>query len=81
MSENPIVQKATSLCRSLSDIRIKEDHDMTLKIYSASAPDKPECEHIISGSSDHSLIKALTVIGAVSVLITAVCTTCALLRE
>jgi len=81
MSESPIVRKATALCRSLADVRIREDHDVTLKIYNASSPSTPECEHIMTGSSDHSLIKTIAVIGAVSLVMTAFCTACSLLRD
>ena len=81
MSECRIVRKASSICRSLADIRIKEDHDLTFKIYNASSKESPECEHIITGSSDHSLIKAIATVGAVSLIMTAFCTACSMLRN
>jgi len=81
MSENPIIRGASSFCRSLSDIRFKEDHAITLSLYNATNPEKKKCEHIIKGSSDHGLIKAIAVIGVISVTVTAFCTACSLLKD
>ena len=80
-SENPIVCKACSLCQTLLGVRIKEKHDVTLTLYNENKPDEPECEHHMTGSSDHSVIKAIAVIGAISLVMTAFCAACSLLRE
>lgn len=80
-SENSIACKARSLCRALADIRVKEEHDVSIKLYNASSLDAPECNHVLKGSSDHSLIKTIAVIGAISFVMTAFCSACSLLRD
>ena len=81
MSESPIIRKAMSLYRSLADIRLKEEHRITLKLYNASAPEESECNQSIHGCSDHSLIKMISVIGILALIMTAFCTLCSLLKD
>jgi len=79
--ENPMVKKACGAMRSLSDIRIKKDYNMTLSIYDANSSDSPECTHTLKGSSDQSLLKMLAVAGVVAVTVSAVCGVCSLFRK
>lgn len=79
--ENPMVKKACGAMRSLSDIRIKKDYNMTVSIYDAKTSETPECTHTIKGSSDHSLFKMLAVAGVVAVTVSAVCGVCSLFHK
>ena len=80
ISENPIVEKAKCACRSLADIRVKQDYNMTVSVYDAKCADKSECTHTIKGSCDHSLVKMLAVAGVVAIVVSAVCGVCSLFR-
>lgn len=81
LSENPIVCKAKTACKNLSDIRIKNDYNMTVTLYDAKAPETAECSHTMKGSSDHSLMKLLAIVGIVSVVMSAICCVCSLFKD
>ena len=81
LSQNSIGCKSFSLCSALSDLRIKEEHDTTLKIYNAKKADEPICAHRMTGSTDHSILKAVATIGALALVTTAFCTACSLIRN
>lgn len=81
LSQNTIVCKARSLCNTLANLRIKEEHDVKVKLYNTETPDAPACEHYMTGSTDHSVIKAVATIGALALVTTAFCTACSLIRN
>ena len=81
ISENPMVKKTCSALKSLSDIRVKNDYNMTVSLYDAKASETPECTHTVKGSSDHSLIKLLAVVGIVAITASAVCGVCSLFHR
>ena len=81
LANNPAVCKAKDLCKSLCDLRLKKDYEMTLTLYDKKSPDAPECTHNLKGSSDHSLIKMLAVVGVVSIALSAICGICSLFKD
>ncbi len=81
VSENPIIKKTSELFGSLCDLRIKEEHDLTLKLYDKSSPDSPECEHCISGYTDRGLIKTVMLIGTLSLIAASFCAVRSLIRN
>ncbi len=81
LSENKIVCKAKEICKRISNIRVKKNFDLTLSVYDAGTPEKPECTHSIKSSSDQSLIKLLSIVGLVSVMLSAVCCVCSLFKD
>ncbi len=81
LSENPVVCKAKDACKSLSDLRLKKDYEMTLSLYDKKSPDTPECTHTLKGSSDHSLMKMLAVVGVISITLSAICCVCSLFKD
>ena len=81
LSQSPLKCKLRSLCNELCDLRIKEEHDATVKIYNAKSSDTPVCEHHMVGSTDHSIVKALATIGALVIVTTALCTACSFVRN
>ncbi len=81
ISENPMVEKAKCACKSLADIRVKQDYNMTVSLYDSKNPDTPECTHTVKGSCDHSLIKMLAVAGIVAVAVSVICGVCSLFRD
>ena len=81
ISQTPIVKKTLDLCDTLVNLRIKEEHDVTVKLYNAKSDSSPACEHCMTGSTDHSVIKAVAAIGALALVTTAFCTACSLIRN
>ena len=81
LSENPAVCKLKEFGKSLSNIRIKKDYDMTLSVYNANDPEGERSTHNIKGSSDESLLKMMAVVGIVSVFVSAVCCVCSLFKN
>ena len=77
LAENPIVSKvsckAKEICKNLSDIRIKNDYNMTVSIYDAKKPEAEEAKHNIKGSCDCSLLKLISVVGIASITLSAIC--------
>lgn len=81
ISQTPIAKKARDLCDTLANLRIKEEHDVTVKLYNAKSSCTPMGEHCMTGSTDHSVIKAVAAIGALALVTTAFCTACSLIRN
>lgn len=81
LSENPAVCKLKEFGRSLSNIRIKKDYNLTLSVYNADDPEGECSAHNIKGSSDESLLKMMAVVGIVSIFISAVCCVCSLFKN
>lgn len=85
LAENPVVSKisckAKNICKNLSDIRIKNDYDVTVSIYDSKTPDTSESKHNMKGSCDCSLLKLLSVVGIVSVTLSAICCVCSCLKD
>lgn len=81
LSSDRITCKLKALCRSISDVRIKHDYDLTLSVYDKKSPESTECSQNIKGSADHSLLKLIAVIGIVSVAASAICWICSLFRD
>ena len=81
LSENPAVCKLKEFGKSLSNVRIKKDYDMTVSVYNAEEPEKDISSHNVKGSSDESLLKMMAVVGIVSVFVSAVCCVCSLLKS
>ena len=79
--ENPIVEKAKCACKSLADIRVKQDYNMTVSLYDSKDPEAVECTHTVKGSCDHSLVKMIAVAGVVAVALSAICGVCSLFRK
>ncbi len=81
LSENKMMLRAKEMCKKLSDIRIKKECDFTLSIYDAKNPEKTECTHNLKSSSDQSLIKLLSIIGLISVMLSAIGCICSLFKD
>lgn len=81
ITNNPATCKVKELLKSLSDLRIKKDYNVTVTLYDKNAPEVSECTHKLNGSSDHSLIKLLAVVGVVSVALSAICGVCSLFKD
>ena len=81
LTNTPVVCKAKAFFKSLSDLRIKKDYDTTITLYDKNTPDAPECTHNIKGSSDHSLMKMLAIVGVVSITLSAICSICSLFKD
>ena len=80
-SQSPVVTKARSLWNSLVNLRIKEEHSVSVKIYNADSQGTTSCEHHINGGYDHSIVKAVAAIGAIALVTTAFCTACSFVRK
>lgn len=85
LAKNPVVSKvsckAKKICKNLSDIKIKNDYDVTVSIYDAKAPEKTESKHNMKGSCDCSLLKLLSVVGIVSITLSAICCVCSFFKD
>ena len=85
LAENPVISKVSCklkmLCKDLSDIKIKNDYDVTVSIYNAKAPDKSKSKHNMKGSCDCSLLKLLAIAGIISVTLSAICFVCSLFKD
>ncbi len=85
LAETPVVSKisckAKNICKNLSDIRIKNDYDVTISIYDAKSPESSESKHNMKGSCDCSLLKLLSVVGIVSITLSAICCVCSCLKD
>ncbi|MBQ7383921.1 MAG: hypothetical protein IJV72_03925 [Clostridia bacterium] len=81
LSNEMAVAKFKEIAKRLSDIRIKKDCDLTISIYDAGNPEEDTCTHTLKSSSDHSLIKLLSIVGIVSVMLSAICCVCSLFKD
>ena len=79
--ENPIVEKAKCACKSLADIRVKRDYNMTVSLYDAKDPETMESTHTIKGSCDQSLLKMIALAGVVAIALSAICGVCSLFKD
>lgn len=85
LAENPVISKglckAKSFCKNLSEIKIKNDYDVTIKIYDAKEPEKTESSHNMKGSCDCSLFKLLLITAIVSLTISGICFVCSFFKD
>jgi len=78
-TEKKMLCKAKKLCGRLCRLRVKTDYSLSVSLYDAENGSSPECAHETQGSSDHSILKLVAVICAMSVIAAAtssICTMC-----
>lgn len=69
LCESEAGRKLTDFCDTLSRYNLRKDYDLTIGLYADDETETPEASHRFHGSSRHSLLKLLGLIGLVFVSI------------
>lgn len=81
LSKDMAACKAKEIFKRLMDIRIKKDCDLTISLYDAKYPEQDACSHTVKSSSDHSLIKLISIVGIVAIMLSAICYVCSFFKD
>ncbi len=76
-----MLRKAKELCGRLCRLRIRTDYTISASLYDAKNGSSPECAHEAQGSFDHSILKLVGVICAMSVITAATSSICAMCKD